>query len=488
VSRKCSTDFVTAPPPSDSSFFNVFGDPSLGNCPTAKFTRGAIASFTPRILTPPALPTFSPGNGNLAQNPLPPGAYGDLTVSQDVPFELAGNGTYQFASIKVQSMKKLLVDAPATINVQGALTVGEFGNFGPKNNAVNPNDIQVNVGCGSDNSCSIITFDRASHVGMALYAPNAKLNLNRSVRFKGRIVANNVNGDQTLLLRAARAPVVGSSGQFTTLRQEEYGATTGRANGASGLVTQHPELFPVTIGGPGIRSLTIPGQASLECFLPATGSDPAALCAAQALQSNNNCSSPGNPTFPKFMTITSNCSNVLDPLAACGTGDTQCSGGQGGGTLTGQALAAKLNVALSAGGVTQAGLGDFVLPACLCTNSTAFATQPTLDCRVGRKIDNTAQQIQGAAAGLEDGMTTVDDLIAQADEALGSDCNRSGVCASTCGTAFAPPDPIRIGELEWTLQSVNECFSGTDADGNAPAVIPCPPGACSATPPDACPF
>jgi hypothetical protein len=483
VSFKCTSSFVPSPPPSDTSIFNLFADPNLsvGNC--QNFARGTVYPLTPPILSPSPLPTFAPGNAWSfpPSAMLTPGAFGDASVPSSTTLELTG-GHYEFASLKVQTMAKLLVNAPSTINIKGTLTVAEFGNFGPnKLYAVNPNDIHVNSGCGTDNKCSVITIDRASHVGMALYAPNAQLNLNRSVRGKGQFVANNVNGDQTLLLRRVQAPIVGPNTQFTTLTQTEYGATTGRANDPStGLVTLHQDVLPVTLGAPGIRSLTVPDQTALECFLPATGSDPAALCAAQAQSSVNDCSVPAVPNnqgFPEFMTVTDTCDNVLDEVS--GTS----SKGQGGGTLTGEALAAKLNVALSEAGATLPGLGDFIIPPCLCTNTTA-AVSPS--CSAGRKIDNTNQQVQGAAAGLEDGLTTVSDLIAFADQALGSDCSGSGICTSTCGTAFAPPDPVRIGEMAWALQSINECFSGTAPGGAAPSVITCP-GACP-TPPDACPF
>jgi hypothetical protein len=147
---------------------------------------------------------------------------------------------------------------------------------------------------------------------------------------------------------------------------------------------------------------------------------------------------------------------------SCSDPPTGCSGGQGGGTLTGQMIAAKLNVALSEDGATPAGFGDFILPACLCTSK----------CPAGRKLNESAQQQQGEAVGVEDGLTTVNDLLALADQALSRDCSSVGTCTNTDGTAFAPPDPIRISTIENSLRAVNECF-----DGGA-SVIACSPTAC----------
>ncbi len=493
VAFNCTSSSATAPPPSNTSLSDLFSDPRTGNC--HNFVRNNDFPWSPPILTPPPLPAmFSPGSTWTfpPSGMLDPGPYGDASVPQNATLELTG-GSYEFKSLNVQSGGKLVVDTGSTINVLGALTVGEFGMFGPnKGHSLNPTAIQVNSGCGLDNSCTVVTFDRASHVAMALNAPNAMLRVNRSVRAKGRFVANYVNGDQTLLFRTTRGEATGPERQFTTLTQEEYGKPeTGRANDpGSGYISQNPGVLPVTVGELGIRALTLSDKMQLECFLPATLNNPAALCAKTAVHGVNNCA-----TSPQDMEITDTCGNVVDAKTSCGTGDTQCSGGQGGGTLTGQAIAAKLNVALSDDGVTLAGLGNFVLPTCLCTDTKAFA-----DCQVGRRINNTAQQQQGKWAGLEDGITTVNDVIAFADQALGSDCNRSGVCTSTCSTAFAPPDPIRIGEMAWTLQSVNECFSGCVGSDcqctgsechcvgpacQAPTASDCD---CPMTQEDACPF
>jgi hypothetical protein len=105
-----------------------------------------------------------------------------------------------------------------------------------------------------------------------------------------------------------------------------------------------------------------------------------------------------------------------------------------------------------------------------------------------RLINNSNQQNQGGGGGIEDGITTVRDLIDFADQALSAGCERGGSCIQTCSTAFAPPDPVRIGEMAWALQAINECFAngGTldtqhthlsdcwDFDGNPP-----PTGCCA---------
>jgi cysteine-rich repeat protein len=58
--------------------------------------------------------------------------------------------------------------------------------------------------------------------------------------------------------------------QFCTLSQGAWGASGGIANGPDGFVSRHPEILPVTIGGPG-RSTTIETQAALTAYLPAGG-------------------------------------------------------------------------------------------------------------------------------------------------------------------------------------------------------------------------
>jgi hypothetical protein len=138
------------------------------------------------------------------------------------------------------------------------------------------------------------------------------------------------------------------------------------------------------------------------------------------------------------------------------------SGGQGGGGLTGEAIAAKLNVAMSDRGMTPPGLANFLLPNILCTTA----------CPSGREVDPTVMDIQLAMIALADGMTSVADLLALTDQALSSPC-RLGTCTQTNnfagdGHAFSPPDPTRLIGLQNALQVINECFAG------CATVTPCP--------------
>jgi hypothetical protein len=549
--------------------------------------------------------TNGPGPTPPSSCTLLPGRYNSITVQKKGELDLPCTGgddshTYEFETLVLDRFAKVRVGAvPCTINVdataQGSqFYLQEFASFGPApGSAINPNDIIVNTQCGKEaTGCTSVIFNPATHVAMALNAPYADLRMHRSLRAKGSYVANNIVGDQTLLLRLASADAptpLPTPLHFNTVTQEEYGdSTLARVNGPSGLVTVNT-ILPVTIGAPGIRSLTIEDQAALECFLPAVCDDGSTLCVA-GCHDTHSCNDPscnsvdpavagypaalcGHPDastdfcqpspaitptapatphpplptyYPTFMTIRNDCSRVFDEApqtCAGGTNDaapcsttSECpggacdgkSGGQGAGTLAGQAIAAKLNVMLSEGGLTPAGFGDFVLPSRLCTclesttnrgqcDPSPSASLPYLNCQSGwrcsggtrnglictgnsqcpggtcpaaqgggRVIDNSSQQQQGAAAGLEDGLTTVNDLIAQTDEALSADCTRSGVCSDTCGTAFTAPDPIRIGEMELALQAINECFDSgandrtviqdkTDpsVDGGAPEDTPC---------------
>jgi hypothetical protein len=167
---------------------------------------------------------------------------------------------------------------------------------------------------------------------------------------------------------------------------------------------------------------------------------------------------------------------------------SQCDGsiashnGQGAGTLAGQAIAARLNVA------NNPALGDMVIPPCLCTDLCPYSGTSNPTGGGCRRINNTTQQNQGGGGGLEDGITTVNDLLDFADQALSADCSRGGSCTQTCGTAFAPPDPVRIGEMSWALQAINECFAapgGATLDAGHTAAALCAPFA-SDPPPTGC--
>src|SRR5262249_33692597 len=130
---------------------------------------------------------------------------------------------------------------------------------------------------------------------------------------------------------------------FCTATQDEYGDPGGPANDpGTGLVTLNPSILPVTVGG-GL-SLTVQDQSSLICFMPTTGA-PSALCTGLG-----GC---GGGMRIEVCTTPP----ILDP-----DGTFSSSGGQGGGTLTGETIALRLNIALSDGGATQPGLRNFVLP------------------------------------------------------------------------------------------------------------------------------
>jgi hypothetical protein len=197
--------------------------------------------------------------------------------------------------------------------------------------------------------------------------------------------------------------------QFCTLTQGAYGAPGGAANGPSGSVTLNPSILPVTVGAPGDLSLTVQDQARLICFLP-TGGTPALLCTGLGGCGGdmviNACSNPP----------------ILD-FDSSGNGS---SGGQGGGTLTGQSIAAKLNVALSDLGATPTGLRNFVLPTTLCTTNGTFSISPAI----------------------ANGVRTVADLIVLADQALRNP------------SAFNTNDPITRSDVNDALNAINVGFDG----------------------------
>jgi hypothetical protein len=182
-------------------------------------------------------------------------------------------------------------------------------------------------------------------------------------------------------------PIPNCGGQtgnaFCTLTQGAYGASNGAANGPQGSVTNNPSILPASIGAPGTGlSVTVNTQASLIAFLPANGT-PNVLC--------------GNPmpvACPGDLVI-NGAGDVPDP------GNGGSSGGDGAGTLAGQALAMTLNVALSNLGANPPGLGDFQLPATFCT----------CDANGGRETFTIPQCIL-------DNAVTVNNLLLLADQAL----------------------------------------------------------------------
>jgi hypothetical protein len=182
-------------------------------------------------------------------------------------------------------------------------------------------------------------------------------------------------------------------------------------------VTLNPSVLPVTVGAVGDLSLTIANQASLICFMPSTGT-PASLCTGLMGCGGdmviNACNNPP----------------ILD-FNPSGNGN---SGGQGGGTLTGQAIALKLNLALSALGATPSNLDQLVLPTKLCTTNGTFTIDPAV----------------------ADGVTTVGDLSVLADQALRDP------------TSFNTPTGITRSKLTNAMDAINSGFDG------CATVVPCP--------------
>jgi hypothetical protein len=406
---------------------------------------GPTPFSVPIVAALPALPSFVPGAvplivGDHATATITPGSYSQLLIGDDSRVRMVG-GEYQFETARVGRRAKLLVTGPSTINIQQVLTVGRFTSFGPADSGVGALEIDVNVGG------PFVGIGAAAHVAIDLLAPNASLRFGRSFRGRGRFVARSVLVGRTVLIRD---PGCGAPGEcedkspvapvtFRTLSQASYGAADGDANGPAGLVTMNPTILPVTIGGPGLLSLTVTDQDRLICFLPALA-PPTTLCSTGACAGDMTIDACNNPPIVDFVPV----------------GDGS-SGGQGGGTLAGEVIAAKLNVALSKLGATPAGLGSFVLPALLCTTNCPF----------GRETDPIKMDFQKKTAGIADGLTSVDDLLALADQGLSQPCH-VGTCARADKNAFAPPDPIRLSAIAAALAAVNECFEG------GASIVPCP--------------
>jgi hypothetical protein len=328
---------------------------------------------------------------------------------------------------------------PSTINVAERFIVGHLSAFGPGVSGLSALDVDVNVG-GTH-----VRLGPASHVSVDLVALGARIRLGQSFHGTGRYLGLAVVGDDTANLRMPTpggVPLARGVAELCTLTQAQYGAAGGDANGVDGVVTTTPDLLPVSVGAPGVLSLTIADQERLICFLPSVGTA-AGLCEGIDTPCGGDmlvdvCATPPIVDF--------------DPM-----GDG-VSGGQGGGTLTGELLAAKLNVALSDRGVTPPGLGALVLPRRLCTTV----------CPEGRELDPNTMEQQIGAVGVADGLTTVADLLALADQALGSKC-APRTCAPQDQAAAFPPNPVTRDGFLNALAVVNECFAG------CASIVPCPP-------------
>lgn len=422
-----------------TSVFDLFAN-DLALVDPGATVRGLTTSFVPPVLALPPLPAFAPGVDPVTverdeTQVLAPGAYGDVYVNRRGTLILPG-GAYELASLRTNKLSKVFVEGPATINVAGRLYIGHLAGFGASVTGLTPDQVQVNVGGRS------VKFGPATHVAADVLAPLARMRLGRSFHGRGTFIGRQVLGDQTLNLRLGLPSAMNTEtaggprpvALHCTTTQADYGDAASAVNAPGGALEMHPEVFPLTVGMPGVAALTIADQASLICLLPATGLD-AALCTGLA-----SCGGD--------MTIDACTSPPI--LDFDGSGDGS-SGGQGAGTLLGELVAAKLNVALSPG------LGELVIPEMLCTTA----------CPDGRELDPSKMGQQAAAAGIADGINTVADLLAIADQALGSPCT-GRTCATTRQAAFAPPNPIARSSITTALQVLSECFAGC-AD-----VVPCP--------------
>jgi hypothetical protein len=326
------------------------------------------------------------------------------------------------------------VSGPSTINIAGDFKIGHFGQFGPAT-GIAAREVRVNV------AGPTVRLGDTAHANLELLAPGSRIFMGRSFRGEGQFIGDSIKGDVTMNFRLADVGQdVSGPTQLCTLTQEVLGAPGGPTNPLAGLVANNPGLFPITIGTPGVLSLTIPDAARLTCFLPATNT-PASICARLG-----GCGGD--------MLIDA-CANppILD-FNPAGNGS---SGGQGAGSFAGETLAAKINVGLSDLGETPPGLATFRLPARLCTTK----------CPRGREVNPNNMRVQTGQVGVANGLTTVAGLIDLADQALGVPRCRAGTCLGTLTTAVFPPNPIRIVDVMNALQIVNECFRG------CATVIPC---------------
>ena len=97
--------------------------------------------------------------------------------------------------------------------------------------------------------------------------------------FAARVASSaiEIRGEVTLNLRRGASDDGGPPpSQFCTLTQEVLPVRPTSSNPLAALVTADPQILPVTVGAPGINSLTVADAARLICLLPASGA-PASL-------------------------------------------------------------------------------------------------------------------------------------------------------------------------------------------------------------------
>lgn len=91
----------------------------------------------------------------------------------------------------------------------------------------------------------------------------------------------------------------------------------------------------------------------------------------------------------------------------------------------------------------------------------------TTVCPDGRELDPNPMEQQIGAVGVADGLTTVADLLAFGDQALGSTC-APRTCAPQDQAAAFPPNPVTREGFANALAVINECFA------DCATIIPCP--------------
>ena len=182
-----------------ASVFHVFTN-DLVATPGEFVVRGSTAPLAPpTIVALPPLPSFAPGTSEVLVHSgdtatLDPGPYGKVRVARDAVLALTG-GHYELASLATGKLSKVLVLAPATINIAGNLKIGHLAGFGPSSASAGERRIVVNV--GGDH----VRLSPATHVAIELFAPKATLRLGKSFHGNGRFIADHIVGGRRANLR-----------------------------------------------------------------------------------------------------------------------------------------------------------------------------------------------------------------------------------------------------------------------------------------------
>ena len=231
-----------------ASIFNVNADEL--KLSRRAVVRGAQGPFTPSAgceIAPIDCDASHPVSVRRNQSQtLAPGTYGNITLENGATLTLSP-GVYNVCEIQTGRHASIAVSGTgqATINVQGNVRLGNSTTFGPTNDADTP---LLNVGGSS------IRLSANDDVRAFITAPDASLDLGRSMTFTGAACVNELNGSRRVTITCA--PEVSTT---TTTTSTTSTSTTSTSTTVTSTTTTTTEAQ--------IQCCLMPGSPSGSCVL-----------------------------------------------------------------------------------------------------------------------------------------------------------------------------------------------------------------------------